>query len=112
MPGIFDLLLFVPPPDLEARRQIVRIHTRKTPLAEDVNLDEIARRTDGYTGADIASVANTAVMLAPREHTSKPKAPQDATKPAKPLRAGTPHSEQSLQQTQPVHRPALHTATP
>src|SRR5437867_7099521 len=44
-PGRFDRLLFVPPPDLEARKQIFKIHTRKTPLAEDVNLDEIARRT-------------------------------------------------------------------
>src|SRR5207247_9511246 len=70
-PGRFDRLLFVPPPDLEARRQIVRIHTRKTPLAEDVQLDEIARRTAGYTGADSASVADTAVMLALREHISK-----------------------------------------
>src|SRR5881296_3563608 len=49
-PGRFDRLLFVPPPDLEARKQIFKIHTRKTPLADDVNLDEIARRTDGYTG--------------------------------------------------------------
>src|SRR5260221_654378 len=53
-PGRFDRLLFVPPPDLEARKQIFKIHTRKTPLAEDVNLDELARKTDGYTGADIA----------------------------------------------------------
>src|SRR5438309_2178993 len=52
-PGRFDRLLFVPPADLEARKQIFKIHTRKTPLADDVNLDELARKTDGYTGADI-----------------------------------------------------------
>src|SRR5438132_3783069 len=66
-PGRFDRLLFVPPPDLEARQQIFKIHTRRTPLAEDVNLDDLARKTDGYTGADIASLANTGVMLALRE---------------------------------------------
>src|SRR5437773_62033 len=94
-PGRFDRLLFVPPPDLEARRQIVRIHTRKTPLAEDVNLDEIARRTDGYTGADIASVANTAVMLALREHISKAKDSEDAKKRAKSLRVGKRHFDEA-----------------
>src|SRR4029077_20841374 len=77
-PGRFDRMLFVPPPDLEARKQIFKIHTKKTPLADDVNLDEAARRTNGYTGADIASVANTAVMLALREHISKAKDPEDA----------------------------------
>ena len=101
-PGRFDRLLFVPPPDLEARRQIVRIHTRKTPLAEDVNLDEIARRTDGYTGADIASVANTAVMLALREHISKAKDPEDAKKRAKSLRVGKRHFDEALQKIKPM----------
>src|SRR5207244_11602603 len=74
-PGRFDRLLFVPPPDLEARKQIFKIHTHKTPLADDVNLDELARRTDGYTGADIASLTNTGVMLALREHIAKAKDP-------------------------------------
>src|SRR5213596_3080481 len=101
-PGRFDRLLFVPPPDLEARKQIVRIHTRKTPLAEDVNLDEIARRTDGYTGADIASVANTAVMLALREHISKAKDPEDAKKRAKSLRVGKRHFDEALQKIKPM----------
>ena len=101
-PGRFDRLLFVPPPDLEARRQIVRIHTRKTPLSEDVNLDEIARRTDGYTGADIASVANTAVMLALREHISKAKDPEDAKKRAKSLRVGKRHFDEALQKIKPM----------
>src|SRR5881396_3089186 len=101
-PGRFDRLLFVPPPDLEARRQIVRIHTRKTPLAEDVNLDEIARRTDGYTGADIASVANTAVMLALREHISKAKDPEDAKKRAKSLKVGKRHFDEALQKIKPM----------
>src|SRR5438552_4945385 len=62
-PGRFDRMLLVPPPDLEARKQIFRIHTKKTPLAEDVKPDELARKTEGYTGADIASICNTAVML-------------------------------------------------
>src|SRR5256886_16476828 len=74
-PGRFDRLLFVPPPDVEARKQIFKIHTRETPLADDVNLDELARKTDGDTGADIASLANTSVMLALREQISKAQVP-------------------------------------
>ncbi len=101
-PGRFDRLLFVPPPDLEARRQIFKIHTVKTPLAEDVNLDDFAKRTDGYTGADIASVANTSVMLALREHISKAKNPEDAKKRAKGLRVARRHFEEALQKIKPM----------
>jgi transitional endoplasmic reticulum ATPase len=101
-PGRFDRLLFVPPPDLEARKQIFKIHTRKTPLAEDVNLDELARRTDGYTGADIASLSNTAVMLALREHISKAKDPEDARKRAKGLKVAKRHFDEALQKIKPM----------
>ena len=101
-PGRFVRLLFVPPPDLEARKQIFKIHTRKTPLAEDVNLDELARKTDGYTGADIASLANTGVMLALREHISKAKDPEDAKKRAKGLKVARRHFDEALQKIKPM----------
>ena len=101
-PGRFDRLLFVPPPDLEARKQIFKIHTRKTPLAEDVNLDDLARKTDGYTGADIASLANTGVMLALREHISKAKDPEDAKKRAKGLKVAKRHFDEALQKVKPM----------
>src|SRR5207247_1666931 len=101
-PGRFDRLLFVPPPDLEARKQIFKIHTRKTPLAEDVNLDELARKTDGYTGADIASLANTGVMLALREHISKAKDPEDAKKRARGLKVAKRHFDEALQNVKPM----------
>ncbi|HVH15951.1 MAG TPA: CDC48 family AAA ATPase [Candidatus Angelobacter sp.] len=101
-PGRFDRLLFVPPPDLEARKQIFKIHTRKTPLADDVNLDELARKTDGYTGADIASLANTGVMLALREHISKAKDPEDAKKRAKGLKVARRHFDEALQKIKPM----------
>ncbi len=67
-PGRFDRLIYIPPPDKEARKEIFRIHTRKKPLAEDVNLDELAEKTEGYTSADIAAVCNEAVMAAIREY--------------------------------------------
>jgi transitional endoplasmic reticulum ATPase len=101
-PGRFDRLLLVPPPDLEARKQIFRIHTKKTPLAEDVKLDELARKTEGYTGADIASICNTAVMLSIKEHIGKAKDAEDAKKRAKGLKVARRHFDEAMQKVKPI----------
>ncbi|MET1159669.1 MAG: CDC48 family AAA ATPase [Thermoprotei archaeon] len=66
-PGRFDKLIYVPPPDFNARIEILRIHTRNMPLAEDVDLYEIAKRTEGYTGADLEALAREAALIALRE---------------------------------------------
>ncbi|MCD6195771.1 MAG: AAA family ATPase, partial [Staphylothermus sp.] len=66
-PGRFDRLIYVPPPDYKARIEIFKVHTKKMPLAPDVDLEELARRTEGYTGADIAAVCREAAILALRE---------------------------------------------
>src|SRR3990172_8109116 len=66
-PGRFDRLVYIPPPDLEARRSIVAIHAKGKPLAPEVDLDDIAKRTEDYTGAEIAAVCNEASMLAIRD---------------------------------------------
>ena len=67
-PGRFDLIVYVPPPDFAARLQILKIHTRKMPLSKDVNLEEIARITENYTGADLEALCKEAGMLAIREN--------------------------------------------
>jgi len=66
-PGRFDRIIYVPPPDFKARLEILLIHTRATPLAKDVDLEEIARRTEGYTGADLELLVREATFLALRE---------------------------------------------
>ncbi|TLZ60414.1 MAG: CDC48 family AAA ATPase, partial [Methanobacteriota archaeon] len=66
-PGRFDRLVYIPPPDPEARKAIFAIHTKGKPLAPDVNLDELAARSENYTGAEIAAVCNEAAMLAIRD---------------------------------------------
>ncbi len=66
-PGRFDRLIYVPPPDFKARLEIFKVHTRKMPLASDVNLEELARKTEGYSGADIAAVCREAALIALRE---------------------------------------------
>src|SRR5918994_3057787 len=77
-PGRFDRILYVPPPDRDSRLQIIKIHTKKKHLAEDIDINRLADATDGYTGADIASLSSAAVMLALREHISKYEDPKEA----------------------------------
>ncbi|ACM57952.1 CDC48 family AAA ATPase [Halorubrum lacusprofundi] len=66
-PGRLDRHVHVPVPDEEARRKILEVHTRNKPLADDVDLDAIARKTEGYVGADIEAVTREASMNASRE---------------------------------------------
>ncbi len=66
-PGRFDRLIYVPPPDKKARLEIFKIHTRRMPLADDVDLEKLAEMTEGYTGADIEAVCREAAMIALRE---------------------------------------------
>jgi len=66
-PGRLDRHVHVPVPDEDARRKILEVHTRNKPLADDVDLDAIARKAEGYVGADIEAVAREASMNASRE---------------------------------------------
>ena len=70
-PGRFDRIVKVGMPDLEARKQILHIHTDRKPLADDVELDKLAEKTEGFTGADLAALTNEAVMLAIRSTIAK-----------------------------------------
>jgi transitional endoplasmic reticulum ATPase len=69
-PGRLDKIIYVPPPDYKSRLEILKVHTRKMPLAEDVDLEYIARSTEGYTGADIAAMVREAALYALREDLS------------------------------------------
>lgn len=67
-PGRFDRHIIVDRPDLEGRKGILKVHTKGKPLAPDVDLDVIARRTPGFTGADLANVVNEAAILSARRN--------------------------------------------
>ncbi|MEX2289574.1 MAG: AAA family ATPase [Mycobacteriales bacterium] len=66
-PGRFDRLVTVDAPDLAGRRRILELHARSIPLGPDADLGLLARRTPGFTGADLASVVNEAALLAVRD---------------------------------------------
>src|SRR5687767_3975550 len=65
-PGRFDRQIIIHPPDHKGRVEILKVHTRKVPLAEDVDLDQLASSTPGMTGADLANLVNEAALLAAR----------------------------------------------
>ncbi len=66
-PGRFDRQVVVPQPDVKGREMILKVHTKKTPLASDVDLGVIARGTPGFSGADLSNVVNEAALLAARK---------------------------------------------
>ncbi|TFG33367.1 AAA family ATPase [Candidatus Thorarchaeota archaeon] len=87
-PGRFDAVVFVPPPDKSARLEIFKVHTKKMPLSEDVDLGKLAEMTEGYSGADIEGLCREAAMTAVRSDWK-----------AKPVTMK--HFEQALQEARP-----------
>jgi cell division protease FtsH len=67
-PGRFDRRVVVNRPDVRGREEILRVHTRKIPLAEDVDLSVLARGTPGFSGADLANMVNEAALAAARQN--------------------------------------------
>ena len=98
-PGRFDRHIYIPPPDLETRKAILAIHTKRKPVAPDVALDDIARRTEKYTGAELAAVCNEAAMLALRETATQLPSLDEAA--LKKVRITKAHFEAALRRVQP-----------
>lgn len=70
-PGRFDRRVVVGLPDIKGREEILRVHARGKPLSEDVRLDELAKSTPGFTGADLENLLNEAALLAARAEKTK-----------------------------------------
>ncbi len=79
-PGRFDKIVFVPMPDKHARLKILEIHSKDKPLGPDLDLNKISELTDGFSGADTGSVANTAVSLVLHEYLARYPTPEEAAK--------------------------------
>ncbi|MUW15417.1 AAA family ATPase, partial [Halorubrum sp. CBA1125] len=103
-PGRLDRHVHVPVPDEEARRRIFEVHTRNKPLADDVDLDALARKTEGYVGADIEAVAREASMNASREFIGS-VAREEVGESVGNVRVTMQHFEDALQAVNPSVTP-------
>ena len=99
-PGRLDRHVHVPVPDEEARRAIFAVHTRDKPLADGVDLNSLARRTDGYVGADIEAVCREASMAATREFINSVD-PEDIGDSVSNVRVTMAHFEHALEEVGP-----------
>jgi len=70
-PGRFDRQVTVALPDRQGRASILKIHTRGKPLADDVNIEDLSKATIGFSGADLANLANEAALHAARHNSRK-----------------------------------------
>jgi len=103
-PGRFDRVLKVPVPDKKARLEILKLNTTGNPLAPDVDLARIAEKTEGYTGADLAGIASTAVMIALQEHISKYQTVEEARKHAAEIKVTAKDFDKALEKAKPSSR--------
>ncbi|MEX2725241.1 MAG: CDC48 family AAA ATPase [Candidatus Freyarchaeota archaeon] len=105
-PGRFDRIIYIPVPDKEARKEILRIHTAKSPLDKKVDLNELAERTEGYTGADLAAVCNETIMIAIREYIMSNQI-DEKTEDFKKYTIKKRHFEKALERVKPLPRAQL-----
>lgn len=75
-PGRFDRQIVVDKPDVKGRLEILKVHTRGKPIAKEVSLDVLARRTPGFTGADLSNLVNEAALLAARRNKKRIDMPE------------------------------------
>ncbi len=99
-PGRLDRHIHVPVPDETARRNIFEVHTDDKPIASDVDLDSLARRTEGYVGADIEAVCREASMAASREFITSVD-PEEIGESVGNVKVTADHFEHALEEVTP-----------
>ncbi len=100
--GRFDRLLYIPAPGRVERREIIDIHLSRKPLQEDVNKDKLAEMTEGYTGADLATLANMAVFNAIKRHVERHDNDEEARKNATSMRVSMQDFEKAMKKIKPI----------
>jgi transitional endoplasmic reticulum ATPase len=79
-PGRFDKIIYVPNPDMKTREKILEIHTKGKPISRDIDIKKIADKTEGFSGADVSAIVNTAISLVLHEYLQRYPSPEDAVK--------------------------------
>jgi transitional endoplasmic reticulum ATPase len=95
-PGRFDKIVYVPNPDKKTRVKILEIHTKGKPLSRDIDLNIIAEKTEGFSGADVTAIPNTAISLVLHEYLQKYPTPEDAAKHSSEALVSLPYFEDAV----------------
>ena len=95
-PGRFDRIVYVPLPDKTTRKKIIEIHSSYKPISKDIDFEKISELTEGFSGADVSSVVNTAVSLVLHEFLQKYNSPEDAAKHASETSVTMKHFEDAI----------------
>ena len=95
-PGRFDKVIYVPNPDSKTRQKILEINTKGKPVGNDLDLKRLADMTDGFSGADVSAVANTAISLVLHEYLERFPTPEEATKHASEALVSMHHFEEAV----------------
>jgi transitional endoplasmic reticulum ATPase len=101
-PGRFDRLIYIKPPEKVGREKIFEIHTKGKPLADEVNLSELADMTEGYVGADIEGICREAAMLALREVVTPGVSRKDIEQKAGDVKITKEHFVRAIRRVRPT----------
>jgi transitional endoplasmic reticulum ATPase len=104
-PGRLDRLIYIQPPDEEGRKKIFEVHLRGKPIGEDVDVEELAKRTDGYVGADIEAIVKEAVMSALREFITSGISEEHVKEAIKNIVVKKEHFEVAIKSVRPTVTP-------
>ncbi len=104
-PGRLDRLIYIQPPDEEERKKIFVVHLRGKPIGADVDVEELAKRTDGYVGADIEAIVKEAVMSALREFITSGISEEHVKEAIKNIVVKKEHFEVAIKSVRPTVTP-------
>ncbi|MDD1725568.1 MAG: CDC48 family AAA ATPase [Euryarchaeota archaeon] len=108
-PGRLDRLVYIPPPNASSRVQIFTIHLRGKPLADDVDIEQLAKETEGYVGADIEAICREAAMLALRDFIKPEMTPEQVNEGAATIKINKGHLYAAINRVKPTaSRDMLH----
>jgi transitional endoplasmic reticulum ATPase len=95
-PGRFDKIIYVSSPDVKTREKILQIYTKGKPISRDVDIKKIADKTEGFSGADISAIVNTAISLVLHEYLQRYPSPEEAVKNTSKAIVSMQHFEEAV----------------
>jgi transitional endoplasmic reticulum ATPase len=95
-PGRFDKIVYIPNPDKVTRERILQIHVKGKPISNDIDINRIVEATEGFSGADVASVVNTALSLVLHDYIQRYPSAEEAFKHASEAHVTIRHLEDAV----------------